>query len=1402
MASPSEPGRLGQLFANLLADNLFDDKTSAQSDASIPSDLIGVEAAGNAVATLTESGKPGVFVLGEQDGDRPVRLTWTRLSKRLRRAEYLAAEAVGNGYQALFQRGSKVYLAKFNSRGVLKRSRKLRGSQLESAEVRFGVDLNGDGSIGSGSSEFSPEPKMPNPGPLVPDTSASRDASESTTFLPVGSSDGSQIGGGGTAPIGGGGIAAIGGGGTTPTGGGGTAPTDGGGTTPTDGGGTAPTDSGGTTPTDGGGTVQPQPIVITTQAPTPLDGFGNGIGLQRFGTPEAALTDAVLDPTQDATARDPRGNGLDLFLNNLLGLVRGGPGLVADVGVHDPANPNGEIPQYDVSGVRNYLGGRDTPLNYDVNGVALATPDQLINSQGISSANWAKAGGTFIRLTNANWGGAVGQPTGFETSFGVDTTPRLVEGVNQSLPNARLVSNLLGAQDAPVPNSVPGEAASWNVYLMSFGQYFDHGLSFLARSGANQAMASGTAVGDPLHAVSRGSVGVVGDRGAQYVLRAGTQELVQVAWFDTPGAGLEPGLYSFEQINGMPVAGESAESIAGVPELGPNDLLFKNMTEALIQNNQMYGSSDAVAYLLRESARFDTSVDGQPAYIDAMGTRYISGQSVAGTPWMVEVGGAGDLVKLVPDVSSLSAEDVALLTNRLHGGFSLVKTAEMLKSRIVTGDGLPGLPTYGEVLINNGVDPAKVQAVLTGQGGMGSAIGSPEWNYLATDPRFVDAGNVYDFSDKNTGFSGQPLIGDIALAVSANSLSDPSQFGRLSAIDQNLDGTPDIVGNGQPLISGEDWGAGLLLSHMAGGDWRANENVGLTTIHTMWAREHNYWTTALKTLAANNGVSGVSEEEFFQMARIVVEAEYQKLIFQQFAPSLAGDIPVNFANFPDPALPPDHGFDGYNPAVDPSISLEFAVAAYRVGHSQIPNDILPGISMLEGFLNPQLTASLGSTAIQAGLLGVAHDAIDTMLTNGVRNELITRNLDLFTANVLRGREVGLASMNAMRAQLSGFDANGTFMYESVALGQDGLSGTLDDGSGSGLAPQEYMPLNLRNGTDITRGILGADGLYGTADDAAAALNTNGFVGNINLKPYLSWAEFGDSLRGADSTEKDQLLAKFIAAYDPDAALQADRLAYASAKVLQIREAQVALAQDPANTELQQLAQYGAGLDQVDAWVGMLAEQPAADGSTGQMGSLMAAVFWEQMDRLQEADPFYYISRVQPLGQRFWDGGISPLEDILARTSLPGLMEQMPGILNPPVAEPVDPLAPHVPAVFFTQGNTVNTDFVDQVINPNGAGTIPTFSTASATDPNNLVLGQPELMPQYDLVGRQMRNVSYLYTGGETADPWSGYVPANVGANFADPNQTLNGNSPSNGSGVVFNDVVFQSPQEASTVTIL
>jgi hypothetical protein len=255
--------------------------------------------------------------------------------------------------------------------------------------------------------------------------------------------------------------------------------------------------------------------------------------------------------------------------------------------------------------------------------------------------------------------------------------------------------------------------------------------------------------------------------------------------------------------------------------------------------------------------------------------------------------------------------------------------------------------------------------------------------------------------------------------------------------------------------------------------------------------------------------------------------------------------------------------------VDASVSLEFSVASFRVGHSQIPQELIPGIDMFNGFLNPQLFLGMGNTAIHAGLIQKAHEAIDTLMTNGVRNELVTRNLDLFTANVLRGREVGLPGLNALRQELYN---NG--------------------------------PANAANGTDITAS----------------------FKGNTLYKPYGSWEEFGANLRDwVPATDKAGL---------PLAFKQSDESTWGSSQLLD------------------KFRSVYTNLEDVDVWVGMLAEKPAA--TTGQMGPLMAAIFWEQLDRLQEGDRYYYIDRLKVGGGVGLWNELDSLRDIIARTSTPEL----------------------------------------------------------------------------------------------------------------------------------------------------
>ncbi len=110
------------------------------------------------------------------------------------------------------------------------------------------------------------------------------------------------------------------------------------------------------------------------------------------------------------------------------------------------------------------------------------------------------------------------------------------------------------------------------------------------------------------------------------------------------------------------------------------------------------------------------------------------------------------------------------------------------------------------------------------------------------------------------------------------------------------------------------------------GDGRANENVMLTSIHTIWARNHNFWVDRSRPRPA----VAWTEAEYFEAARMMNVTEYQRVVFTEFANAMAGGL-VDGDDEPDL----EHGFEAYDPTVDASISVEFAQAAYRFGHSML-----------------------------------------------------------------------------------------------------------------------------------------------------------------------------------------------------------------------------------------------------------------------------------------------------------------------------------------------------------------------------------------------------------------------------------------------------------------------------------
>lgn len=197
------------------------------------------------------------------------------------------------------------------------------------------------------------------------------------------------------------------------------------------------------------------------------------------------------------------------------------------------------------------------------------------------------------------------------------------------------------------------------------------------------------------------------------------------------------------------------------------------------------------------------------------------------------------------------------------------------------------------------------------------------------------------------------------------------------------------------------------------GDIRANEQVGLTALHTLFVREHNRVAIQLRQADPD-----ASAETIFQAARRLVVAQIQIITYDEHLPALLG------AN----AIPQ---YRGYDASINPTIYNEFSASAYRLGHSMVSDQILrigaDGQSVDEGpltlsmafFSSPELLQTDEDLeAVLRGLGTQIHQTIDVKVIHTLRNLLFgapgSGGLDLTALNIQRGRDHGLPSYNDMR----------------------------------------------------------------------------------------------------------------------------------------------------------------------------------------------------------------------------------------------------------------------------------------------------------------------------------------------------------------------------------------------------
>ena len=198
------------------------------------------------------------------------------------------------------------------------------------------------------------------------------------------------------------------------------------------------------------------------------------------------------------------------------------------------------------------------------------------------------------------------------------------------------------------------------------------------------------------------------------------------------------------------------------------------------------------------------------------------------------------------------------------------------------------------------------------------------------------------------------------------------------------------------------------------GDVRANEQLGLTALHTLFVREHNHWADRFAEMNPQ-----AMEDEIYEFARTIVGAEIQAITYREFLPILLGKN----------AIP---RYRGYDEDVRADISNEFGAAAYRIGHSLLSPTLQRlnedgeeaeegHLTLASAFFNPALVEDHGIDSVLRGLAAQQCQELDGKLVDDVRNFLFgppgAGGFDLAALNIQRGRDHGLPSYNDTRAAL-------------------------------------------------------------------------------------------------------------------------------------------------------------------------------------------------------------------------------------------------------------------------------------------------------------------------------------------------------------------------------------------------
>jgi len=763
-----------------------------------------------------------------------------------------------------------------------------------------------------------------------------------------------------------------------------------------------------------------------------------------------------------------------------------------------------------------------------------------------------------------------------------DSTPRLISHliVNQSVNNPAAVfaaeangeatnvgPGFTGVDQLLIPNIAPDEGLSspFNAFMTFFGQFFDHGLD-LVNKGGNGLVYMPLQPDDPLYVAG-------GNSNFMLMTRASRD------------AGPD-GIIGTEDDVSDPI----------------------NATTPHVDQQQTYASHSSSQVLLRHYEVRDGRLQNSGHLLDGFGTD-------------------------------------GLLDTADDGGMATWDTVQ-----------LQALEKFGIILDDfDGVNVPMIAADQYGNFIPGPVGGLPQL-VIAGTPNTLVEGNLTTPVDATQAIRvNQSFFLDVAHSANPG--------GKVPDVDSVINPRIDSL-SGQTIRgirAGAEAGSyddELLGVHFMCGDGRCNENIALTTIHTIFHREHNRlidltkrvlldagdlvtlneWLDTPATQAQLDAWLGLpfatydaslfhqeqtrvavealnldwNGQRMFQAGRFGTEMQYNRIVFDEFAPTLAGLKDV---------------FTGFHTSVDPSIGLEFSQSVYRFGHSMLTqtvdrfdadfNPLLDDFSqdasqlgLFEAFLNPlalynsnvageaQLSPEVATGAVVRGITRTRANEIDEFVAGALQNNLVGLPLDLGAINIARSRDVGNPRLNAARRKFfTATQDNRLLPYAHWADYADNLR-------------HEPSLVNFIAAYGTHPTLAGPDGIIGNADDPSPT-----FSGRRSAACAIVGA-----LTTLGDLTPDPAQYCIDNGFGTPPAAPADALAF-------LFSTEYVDPLDPLNNRDWSSDTDGVtitGLDDVDFWNGGLAEERMPFG--GILGSTHNFVFETQIESLQNGDRFYYVGR--------------------------------------------------------------------------------------------------------------------------------------------------------------------------------